>query len=122
MLKAHPEMVTSSCFVDPVTFCSWEGDACYNFIYRPCTTVSVVVSFFLKAHFSIAHFLLQGTELIMRYFVSTELGVANLLQRHFDWSANALWYEDIPNARDASKSLFVIGGKDSIMNANVSIM
>jgi hypothetical protein len=58
----------------------------------------------------------------MRYFVSTELGVANLLQRHFDWSANALWYEDIPNARDASKSLFVIGGKDSIMNANVSIM
>jgi len=97
MLKAHPEMVASSCFVDPVTFCSWEGDVCYNFIYRPCTT---------------------GTELIMRYFVSTELGVANLLQRHFDWSANALWYEDIPNARDASKSLFVVGGRDSIMNAN----
>lgn len=70
---------------------------------------------------SITHFLLQGAELIMRYFVSTELGVANLLQRHFDWSANALWYEDIPNARDASKCLFVIGGRDSIMNANVSI-
>jgi hypothetical protein len=25
MLKTHPKMVTRSCFVDPVTFCSWEG-------------------------------------------------------------------------------------------------
>jgi len=96
MLKAYPKMVTSSCFVDPVTFCSWEGDTCYNFNYRPCAT---------------------GIELVMRYFVSTELGVANLIQRHFDWSSNALWYEEIPNAQDASKTLFILGGKDSIMNS-----
>ena len=25
ILKAYPEMVTRSCFVDPVVFCSWEG-------------------------------------------------------------------------------------------------
>lgn len=25
MLKEHPKLVTRSCFVDPVTFCSWEG-------------------------------------------------------------------------------------------------
>lgn len=25
MLKEHPRVVTRSCFVDPVTFCSWEG-------------------------------------------------------------------------------------------------
>lgn len=62
----------------------------------------------------------QGVQLIMRYFVSTELGVANLLQRHFDWSSNALWYEEIPNARDPSKTMFVLGGKDDIVNAEVS--
>ena len=25
LLKAHPRLITRSCFVDPVTFCSWEG-------------------------------------------------------------------------------------------------
>ncbi|EPQ59444.1 hypothetical protein GLOTRDRAFT_109691 [Gloeophyllum trabeum ATCC 11539] len=96
MLKSHPEMVYRSCFVDPVTFCSWEGDVCYNFLYRPCS---------------------NGLELIMRYFVGTELGVANLLQRHFDWSSNSLWYEEIPNARDPARTMFLLGGKDAIVNA-----
>ncbi|KAI0081737.1 hypothetical protein K474DRAFT_1612892 [Panus rudis PR-1116 ss-1] len=96
LLKAHPEMVTRSCFVDPVTFCSWEGDLCYNFIYRQCAT---------------------GIELMMKYFVGMELGVANFLQRHFDWSSNSLWYEEIPNARDPSKTMFFLGGKDDIVDA-----
>jgi len=96
MLKAHPKMVVSSCFIDPVTFCSWEGDVCHNFIYRPCST---------------------GIELIMRYFVSTELGVANVIQRHFDWSSNALWYEEIPHARDPVKTMFLLGGKDDVVNS-----
>jgi hypothetical protein len=55
----------------------------------------------------------------MRYFVGTELGVANLLQRHFDWSSNSLWYEEIPNARDTAKTFFVLGGKDDIIRADV---
>lgn len=55
----------------------------------------------------------------MRYFVGTELGVANALQRHFDWSSNSLWYEEIPNARDPSRAMFFLGGKDSIINAEV---
>jgi hypothetical protein len=25
MLKEHPKLIVRSCFVDPVTFCSWEG-------------------------------------------------------------------------------------------------
>ena len=53
----------------------------------------------------------------MRYFVGSEVGVANLLQRHFDWSSNALWYDEIPNARDPSKTFFLVGGKDDIVNA-----
>ncbi|KZT12486.1 uncharacterized protein LAESUDRAFT_668166 [Laetiporus sulphureus 93-53] len=96
MLKHHPSMVTRSCFIDPVTFCSWEGDLCYNFIYRPCTT---------------------GMELVIKYFVGCELGVANFLQRHFDWYANSLWHEEIPNARDPFKTKFFLGGKDVIVNA-----
>lgn len=63
---------------------------------------------------------MQGLDLIIKYFVGTELGVANFLQRHFDWSSNCLWYEEIPNARDPKKTLFVLGGKDSIIDATVS--
>ncbi|KDQ53188.1 hypothetical protein JAAARDRAFT_183518 [Jaapia argillacea MUCL 33604] len=96
LLKAHPNMIARSCFVDPVTFCIWEGDVCYNFIYRPCST---------------------GIELLMRYFVGAELGIANVLQRHFDWSSNSLWYEEIPNARDPNKTMFFLGGKDSVVDA-----
>jgi hypothetical protein len=96
MLKEHPKLVTRSCFVDPVTFCSWEGDVCYNFLYRTSKT---------------------GIELLMRYFVGTELGVTNLLQRHFDWVSNSLWFEEIPNGRDPSKTLFLLGGKDDIIHA-----
>ncbi|KAI9574737.1 hypothetical protein HD554DRAFT_2011317 [Boletus coccyginus] len=95
-LKAYPEMVVRSCFVDPVTFCCWEGDMCYNFLYSRCST---------------------GLDLLMRYFVGTELGIANTIQRHFDWSSNSLWFEEIPNARDSKKMLVVLGGKDVILNA-----
>jgi pimeloyl-ACP methyl ester carboxylesterase len=96
MLKDHPTLIRRSCFIDPVTFCSWEGDVCYNFIYRPCRT---------------------GMEILMKYFVGAEIGVANLLQRHFDWASNSLFFEEIPNARDPSRTLFVLGGKDAILNA-----
>ena len=55
----------------------------------------------------------------MRYFVCSEIGVANFLHRHFDWSANSLWYEEIPHAKDPSKAMFVLGGKDFIVNSDV---
>lgn len=61
----------------------------------------------------------QGIDLIMRYFVGTEIGIANLLQRQYDWSSNALWYEEIPNARDYNKTFFVLGGNDIIVKAQV---
>jgi len=95
MLKEHPNIVTRSCFVDPVTLCSWEGDVCYNFFYRQPAT---------------------GIEVLMRYFVGCELGVSNLLQRHFCWTSNSLWFEEIPNATDPLKTFFVMGGKDPIVH------
>ncbi|KAG5650588.1 hypothetical protein H0H81_011727 [Sphagnurus paluster] len=96
MLKGHPKLIARSCFIDPVTFCSWEGDVCYNFLYRQPKT---------------------GIELLMRYFVATEVGVTNLVQRHFDWASNTLYFEEIPNACDPSKSLFLLGGEDSIVHS-----
>lgn len=99
MLKSNPEFIKRSCFVDPVTFCLWEGDVCYNFIYRKCVT---------------------GFELVIRYVVGMELGVANLLQRHFDWTSNVLWFEEIPNALDPRKTFFVMGGKDCVVNSEAS--
>ncbi|KAG6873773.1 hypothetical protein C0995_011592 [Termitomyces sp. Mi166 len=71
MLKGYHKMIGRSCFVDPVTFCSWEG----------------------------------------------EVGVVNLLARHFDWTSNTLWFEDIPNARDPKKAFFLLGGQDSIIRS-----
>ncbi len=56
---------------------------------------------------------------LIRYFVGTELGVANLLQRHFDWLSNTLWFEEIPNACDPQRALYVMGGKDSILDSKV---
>lgn len=57
----------------------------------------------------------------MRYFVGSEIGVANLLQRHFDWASNTLWFEEIPNARDPSRTMYFLGGKDDILNAEVRL-
>lgn len=95
MLKSHPQLLHRNLFVDPVTFCLWEGDVCYNFVYKRPTT---------------------GMDVLMRYFVGTELGVANHIQRQFDWSANSLWFEEIPAARDINRAAFFIGGKDSIID------
>ena len=53
--------------------------------------------------------------------MGTELGTANTLQRHFDWLSNSLWFEEIPNARDPTKTLVVLGGKDVILNAEASL-
>ena len=61
----------------------------------------------------------QGLEMLMHYFICSEIGVVNFLHRHFDWSASSLWYEEIPHANDPSRSMFVLGGKDFIVNSDV---
>jgi hypothetical protein len=63
----------------------------------------------------------QGIELLMRYYVGSELGIANYIQRNFDWSPNTLFFEDIPNALDPKKALFVLSGDDSILSSDVRL-
>lgn len=96
LLKECPELVKASCFVDPVTFCLWEPYVAYNFLYRQPTT---------------------GIDILMRYFVGEEIGIATMLQRYFDWSANILWFEEIPNALSNRDTCFFISEKDAILNA-----
>ncbi|KAF7301736.1 hypothetical protein MIND_00739200 [Mycena indigotica] len=95
-VKAYPELISRSCFVDPVSLCLWEGDLPHNFLYQPPT---------------------HGVGLIVRYFVGRELGTAAQLYRNFDWSSNELWFEDIPNAQDPTKTFFLLGGNDAIVNS-----
>lgn len=96
VLKDAPWLVRRSCFVDPVVFSLWEGDVCFSFVYRKPRT---------------------ALEVLLYYFVASEPGIANYIQRHFNWCDNTLFFDDIPNANDASKTAFFIGGKDIIIDA-----
>nr|VWO95213.1 Cellulose-growth-specific protein [Ganoderma boninense] len=89
LLKAHPGIVTRSCFVDPI-----------------CAII------LFTDHVKMAWISSSNTSSAM------ELGVANFLQRHFDWSSNSLWYEEIPNAKDPKRTMFFLGGKDTIIDAD----
>lgn len=55
-------------------------------------------------------------QLLMRYFVARELGVANTLQRNFDWISSLLQPTDIPNLGDASKASVFLSERDAIVD------
>jgi len=71
------------------------------------------------------------------YFIASEVGIANYIQRvrfiydfnismglirqHFDWADNTLFFEEIPNGLDPRKTAFFLGGKDIIIDAAVSV-
>lgn len=59
----------------------------------------------------------KAIELALYYFVASEVGIANYIQRHFNWCDNTLFVEEIPNAREATKSAFFLGGRDIIVDA-----
>ncbi|CED83358.1 hypothetical protein [Phaffia rhodozyma] len=98
LMKDRPELIKRSCFADPVVFCLWEGDVCFNFVYREPG---------------------NAIELLMSYFIGSELGIANTISRNFNWSHNTLFFEDIPHAHDPSRTAFFLGGKDSILDAQL---
>lgn len=58
----------------------------------------------------------------MDYYVGAEVGIANYIQRNFDWSANTLFFEEIPNSLDPERTMYVIGGNDSILSGEVSVL
>ncbi|RKP12242.1 hypothetical protein BJ684DRAFT_11785 [Piptocephalis cylindrospora] len=68
-------LVGKSIFVDPVCFALWEPELVYNFVYRPPSS---------------------AMDVLIRYFVGRECGVARSIGRHFWWHQNVLLAPDIP--------------------------
>ncbi|KAK4685996.1 hypothetical protein P7C73_g4139, partial [Tremellales sp. Uapishka_1] len=56
-------------------------------------------------------------ELLLYYFIASEVGIANYIQRNFDWADNTLFFDEIPNATDPTKTAFFLGGRDFIVDA-----
>lgn len=96
LLKSLGSRIRRSCFVDPVCFQLWVPFVCSNFVYKRVRT---------------------PIELLMRYFVSRELGTANTLCRYFDWSSNILWPKEIDNLKDNDKTRFYLAQQDAILSA-----
>lgn len=64
LATGRPWLVAQCVFVEPVCFLLCFPDVCYNFLYRPPTTIM---------------------EFLIYYFVATEATVNNTLKRHFRW-------------------------------------
>ena len=56
---------------------------------------------------------------LISYFVARELGTANMLFRHFDWSSCLLWPQDeVPNLHDPHACQVYLAEEDVIVNAH----
>lgn len=96
LLKAAPQLVRRSIFVDPVCFQLWAPHLCYRFLYkRPETFV----------------------EYSLRYFVAREVATAHVLTRYFDWSTSVLFVQDIPHADDPHRTRVYLAGADTVVDA-----
>ena len=73
-VKSYPHMLLSVVLVDPICFLLFTPHLCFNFLYRPPV--------------SPMHHMLN-------FFVARELYIAHTLHRHFFWTVNVLWVEDL---------------------------
>ncbi|TPX58854.1 hypothetical protein PhCBS80983_g02821 [Powellomyces hirtus] len=88
MIHAKPHLVASTVFMDPIVFLLVDPAVAYNFVYRKPSTV---------------------LELLMQYFVARELYIAHSLARHFNWSENILFKDELPsNVLTGQKNNMVI--------------
>jgi pimeloyl-ACP methyl ester carboxylesterase len=79
-LLHHPEgmkIVGASVLLDPVTFLLCDPTVATKFVYKDPTTT---------------------LDFMMHFFVSRELFIANSLSRHFSWSENILFVEELEYA------------------------
>jgi pimeloyl-ACP methyl ester carboxylesterase len=77
--------------IDPVSILLHLPDVAYNFTRRKPSTAN---------------------ELQLHYFASLDMGVSHTLSRHFFWSENILWKEDL----DGRKVTVSLGGRDLIVD------
>lgn len=86
------ERVTGWLFVAPIPFLLHLPAVAYNFIYRHPRTAS---------------------EWLLWYFASRDPDIARALGRHFFWSENILWRDDLQGKRVG----VVLGGRDQIVDS-----
>ena len=73
-IKAYPSLLLSVVLIDPVCFLLFLPHLCYNFLYRqPISPMHHILSF----------------------FAAKELFISHTLHRHFFWTVNVLWVEDL---------------------------
>jgi hypothetical protein len=85
LIRSNPEMCANNILVDPVSFRLWEGKVCYSFVYRRWTSF---------------------IEVLLGYFIATEVGTARTISRNFQWSDMCLWVEDFPEISPERLHLF----------------
>jgi len=102
-LLHHPiakSYVSSTLLLDPVTFLLCDPAVATTFVYKdPVTTI----------------------DFLMHFFLSRELFIANALSRHFSWSENILFVEDLNDNSDPNfkiNNTIVISLSDTIIPVN----
>ena len=91
VLKHCPSMARRSIFVDPVVFCLWEGGELKACLFRFLLNLSRRLSFFLLPYAYECELVsragsdllttIQALELLLYYFIATEIGTAHYIQR-----------------------------------------
>jgi pimeloyl-ACP methyl ester carboxylesterase len=82
--------------IDPICFLLHLPDVAYNFMARRPVSAK---------------------ELVLWYFGSKDIGVAHTLSRHFFWSENILWKEEL-GVNDGQRTVTVVlSGNDDIIDA-----
>ncbi|KAI9009721.1 Alpha/Beta hydrolase protein [Gaertneriomyces semiglobifer] len=88
----HKELIHSTVALDPITYLLVQPAVAYNFLHRTPTTT---------------------LELLMHYFVTRELYIAHTIRKHFSWSHNALFVQDLPKGKHA----VVLSSHDQIVDS-----
>ncbi|CAF0744352.1 unnamed protein product [Rotaria sordida] len=99
IVQKCPQYISRLIFLDPICFALFEPYVVYNFVYR--------------TPYKLAH-------LYMYYFVCRELGISYVVSRHFWWTQNNLYIEQIPSCSNKKLPTYIfLSGHDCIINANL---
>jgi hypothetical protein len=61
----------------------------------------------------------QALELLLYYFIASEVGIANYIQRVSLPRHDLLFVDEIPHATNPHRTAFFLGAKDMILDASV---
>ena len=99
IIQKCPQYISRLVFLDPICFALFEPYVVYNFVYR--------IPYKLK-------------HLYMYYFVCRELGISYVISRHFWWTQNNLFFEQIPSFSSKTLPIHVLlSGQDCIVNVHL---